>query len=63
MPTIPFPGVIFKRGSEGDNVKKIQARLLVQQTGIFGPTTEACVIDFQESRGLAPVDGEVGPNT
>lgn len=57
-----YPGKIQKRGSEGAAVKAIQKALGVQQTGIFGPTTEECVTAFQRSRGLDP-DGEVGKFT
>src|SRR5438132_688202 len=58
----PYPGASLQLGSEGDNVRKIQARLSVQQTGIFGPTTENCVKAFQTANGLT-ADGIVGPIT
>src|SRR5947208_3519766 len=58
----PFPGVSLQMGSEGESVKQIQARLSVQQTGMFGPTTENCVKAFQAAHGL-DADGIVGPLT
>ncbi|BAQ62465.1 CHAP domain protein [Geminocystis sp. NIES-3708] len=57
-----YPETIIKRGSTGEAVKEIQERLGVQQTGVFGPTTESCVSAFQKAFGLE-VDGEVGPIT
>ena len=57
-----FPGVDLRRGSRGEAVLAVQRRLGVQQTGLFGPTTEACVTAFQRARDLE-VDGIVGPLT
>lgn len=57
-----YPGVLIQRNSTGDAVKAIQARLGVQQTGLFGPTTEQCVTAFQRAQGLE-ADGIVGPDT
>ena len=62
LDNIPYPGTILQSGSVGDNVILIQKRLGVQQTGVFGPTTEETVSAFQKSVGLE-ADGEVGPNT
>ena len=59
---VPYPGTVQQRGSTDPSVKFIQARLGVEQTGLFGPTTEACVTAFQRSRGL-DADGQVGPKT
>lgn len=59
---------MLRRGSRGDEVRKLQTRLIDlgflddAADGIFGPKTERAVRDFQGSAGLA-VDGLVGPNT
>jgi N-acetylmuramoyl-L-alanine amidase/Putative peptidoglycan binding domain len=52
----------LRRGDRGDLVKRIQTRLLVDADGIFGPTTEAALRQFQRNRGLVP-DGIAGPRT
>jgi hypothetical protein len=57
-----YPGKLLQRGSTGDAVKAIQKALSVQQTGLFGPTTEEIVTNFQRAHGLDP-DGVVGPRT
>jgi hypothetical protein len=58
-----YPGTPVAEGSENaEAVRAIQARLGVQLTGVFGPTTEANVCRFQKGHGLA-VDGVVGPRT
>jgi putative chitinase len=51
--------MIIKNGSKGDNVKKLQEKLGVDKTGIFGPKTEAAVKAWQKSNGLKD-DGIVG---
>ncbi len=53
---------VYGPGSQGEGVKAIQRVLGVQQTGFFGNTTEAYVLQFQRDRGLQ-VDGLVGPET
>jgi hypothetical protein len=65
----PFPGVFLKRGSSGELVCAVQARLRDLGHSIdrvpgcpFGPQTEAAVISFQRSRALDD-DGVVGPDT
>ena len=69
--TIPFPGVILRRGSEGDAVRVLQeylnyiARTFTEITsvtvdGIFGPETEAAVVAFQELFALSGRPGVVG---
>ena len=57
---------ILKRGSNGDDVKKLQERLIqlgyldeAGADGIFGPKTEAALKKFQEEAGIA-VDGIYG---
>jgi hypothetical protein len=62
--------VILARGSTGDDVRTLQAALRslglypppARIDGDFGPKTEAAVMAFQSSRGLA-VDGIVGAAT
>ena len=56
-----------KRGSQGEGVRQIQARLIelgwnLSADGDFGPLTEAAVIEFQARHGLDQ-DGVVGPRT
>lgn len=57
-----YPGEPLRRGSTGLDVVAVQRALHVQPTGVYGPTTEACVREFQEERGLE-ADGVVGPIT
>jgi putative chitinase len=57
-----YPGSVIKLGDTGDAVKAIQARLNVEQTGTFGPTTEGEVKAFQASHGIEQT-GEVGQQT
>ena len=53
----------IRRGARGDDVKKLQAKLKLKSVdGIFGPTTEAAVREFQRKAELVP-DGIVGPKT
>ena len=52
----------LRRGATGDHVKTLQAKLGVEQAGIFGPQTEAAVRAFQRDHGMVP-DGIVGPKT
>lgn len=62
----PFPGVVLKRGSSGEHVCRIQARLRELGFAIdnrpgcpFGPQTQAAVEEFQRRKGLDD-DGKVG---
>jgi putative chitinase len=54
--------MLLKIGSEGENVKKLQRKLGVTDTGNFGPLTEAAVKAWQSGNGLT-ADGIVGPGT
>jgi peptidoglycan hydrolase-like protein with peptidoglycan-binding domain len=55
-------------GDSGEHVTELQTRLKALGRypdaidGIFGPRTEAAVVDLQQDRGLA-ADGRVGPRT
>ena len=59
---------IYKIGSKGENVEKIQEKLKEfglyegQIDGVFGELTDAAVKEFQEEKGLV-IDGIVGPKT
>ncbi|MCG8360227.1 MAG: peptidoglycan-binding protein [Kiloniellales bacterium] len=58
----------LKLNASGAAVKKLQTRLQElgfppgEIDGLFGPATEAAVINFQRSKGLVD-DGKVGPRT
>ena len=54
--------MVFKRGSQGNEVKQIQVALGLKADGIFGIKTENAVIAFQKENGLYP-DGIVGKKT
>ena len=54
--------MVLKRGSSGDDVKKLQEKLGVETTGTFGPKTEAAVKAWQKANGLKD-DGIVGNAT
>lgn len=59
---------VYKRGSRGETVRKIQNVLLSEglydgnADGIYGEKTESAVRSYQQNHGLA-VDGIVGKNT
>jgi len=68
-----FPGTLFRLGSSGADVSRIQTWLngvsqgfpavpAVSVDGRFGPATQASVIAFQSNFGLS-ADGVVGPLT
>nr|WP_290443534.1 peptidoglycan-binding domain-containing protein [Sporolactobacillus kofuensis] len=57
-----YPGYLIKRGSRGEEVKRIQRALSVTADGIFGVKTEAAVRNYQKRHQLT-VDGVVGPKT
>lgn len=59
---------IYKQGSRGDDVKRIQKALVrvgykLSPDGVYGEKTAAAVRAFQTDKGLKPVDGIVGPVT
>jgi LAS superfamily LD-carboxypeptidase LdcB len=61
-PTPPvFPGIL-KKGSKGENVKKVQRTIKTTVDGDFGPQTEKAVKAWQKARGLA-VTGVVDAKT
>ncbi|MGE4272635.1 MAG: peptidoglycan-binding protein [Desulfitobacterium sp.] len=68
MGVLPNPCPLLRQGSQGPSVVHLQQLLTSHGfspgaiDGIFGPKTEAAVIAFQKSRGLA-VDGIVGVRT
>ena len=54
--------MLLKKGSKGDDVKKLQEKLGVEAIGTFGPKTEAAVKAWQKANGLKD-DGIVGDAT
>lgn len=52
----------LKKGSKGDDVKKLQSLLGLKADGDFGPNTEKAVKEFQAKNGLT-ADGIVGNKT
>ena len=52
----------LRRGSKGEAVKKMQAKLGLTADGDFGPGTEAALKKWQAANGLT-ADGVVGPKT
>jgi N-acetylmuramoyl-L-alanine amidase len=55
-------GAIIKLGYRGSDVKELQAKLGITVDGVFGPTTEHVVEEFQHEHDLTPV-GIVGAKT
>lgn len=61
-------GTVIRPGSSGDNVKNLQAFLKARGydpgpiDGVYGPRTQAAVVELQRRNGLTP-DGIVGPKT
>lgn len=53
---------LLKKGSKGEEVKRLQMALNLIPDGIFGSLTEEAVKAFQKSHGLKP-DGIVGEKT
>jgi putative chitinase len=53
---------ILRKGSKGDDVKKMQAALGLTADGDFGPGTEAALKKWQAANGLT-ADGVAGPKT
>ena len=52
----------LRRGSKGEAVKKMQAKLGLAADGDFGPGTEAALKKWQSANGLT-ADGVAGPKT
>jgi putative chitinase len=55
-------GGTLRRGSKGEEVKRMQAKLGLSADGDFGPGTEAALKKWQASNGLT-ADGVAGPKT
>jgi putative chitinase len=51
--------MLLRIGSNGDDVKKVQAKLGINADGIFGPGTEKAVKAWQTANGLS-ADGIIG---
>lgn len=54
--------MLLKKGSSGEDVKKLQDKLGLTQDGSFGSVTETKVKEWQAQNGLT-ADGIVGPTT
>ena len=54
--------MLLKKGSSGDDVKKLQQKLGLSADGFFGAGTEAKVKEWQTTNGLT-ADGIVGSGT
>jgi len=54
--------MLLKKGSSGEDVKKLQAKLGLTADGAFGPGTETKVKEWQAANGLT-ADGVVGNGT
>ena len=54
--------MVLRKGSRGNEVKKLQEFLGIGADGVFGPGTEAAVKGWQKENGLVD-DGIVGPAT
>jgi putative chitinase len=55
-------GGTLRRGSKGEEVKQMQAKLGLAADGDFGPGTEAALKKWQSANGLT-ADGVAGPKT
>lgn len=60
-------GLLLTKGQQGAAIKELQQRLSqvgygVASTGVYGPSTEQVVKQFQKDTGLTP-NGQVGPTT
>ncbi|MCL2388379.1 MAG: peptidoglycan-binding protein [Defluviitaleaceae bacterium] len=67
-PMPQYPGFLIRVGARGDYVRQIQTCLNsvnnagLSTDGVFGPLTQAAVMNYQRANGLNP-DGIVGPIT
>ena len=65
----PSSRPVLRLGSSGADVTTLQQKLIAlglltgTADGNFGSGTQAAVIKFQQSKGLNPADGVVGPAT
>ena len=53
---------VYRVGSSGEEVKKIQRALGIKDDGVYGQQTKDAVMAYQKANGLQ-VDGEVGDET
>lgn len=53
---------MIRKGSKGEDVKRLQMLLGIEADGVFGQETHEAVVAFQAAHGLTP-DGIVGPKT
>jgi peptidoglycan hydrolase-like protein with peptidoglycan-binding domain len=62
---IPWPGYVMSQDNPAnvaEDVKRVQKRLSVEQTGVYGPTTAESVRAFQEAAGIGQT-AQVGEQT
>lgn len=57
-----YPGTPIKKGSRGNDARKVQLAVGATPDGYFGPATERRVKAWQRNNGLT-ADGVVGPKT
>lgn len=50
----------LRTGSQGDEVRRLQAQLHIEASGVFGASTKKTLVDFQKTSGLT-VDGIYSP--
>jgi len=53
---------ILKKGLSGEPVRRLQAKLGVEEDGEFGPNTEKALKDWQTKNSIS-ADGVAGPDT
>ena len=62
--TAPKAFTPLKKGSKGENVKKLQTALKLEADGVYGDGTLKAVIAFQKAHPkLGAADGVIGPKT
>jgi N-acetylmuramoyl-L-alanine amidase/Putative peptidoglycan binding domain len=62
VPSVDPRSAMLRKGSTGESVRVLQAKLGITVDGKFGPKTEAAVKAYQAAHNLT-VDGDVGPKT
>ena len=61
----PYPGSLIRVGDRGESVRQIQRCLNrtinagLNEDGVFGPLTQAAVMNYQRANGLNPDGADV----